>query len=152
MSVGIPPEVLRLLASNPYVDRLNDPMGSAEKRSPICGSRVIVDVDVDAEGRVAALGMKVNACAFGQAAATVLAKTAVGKSARDLASARDEFGQWLAGEGDMPDWPEIETFDPERLNSVRKASVQLAFQAAAEAAEQAADARVGIATDAGTSR
>ena len=43
-------EILRLAATIPYHERLVDPMGSAEKRSPVCGSRVTVDINVDDEG------------------------------------------------------------------------------------------------------
>ena len=42
------------------------------RRSPICGSRVTVDVNLDAEGRVAEIGMLVRACALGQASAALL--------------------------------------------------------------------------------
>ena len=39
-------EILRLAASIPHHERLTDPQGSAERRSPICGSRVTVDIDL----------------------------------------------------------------------------------------------------------
>src|SRR5204863_5742759 len=42
-------EILRLAATIPHNERLADPMGSAEKRSPVCGSRVTVDVNMDDE-------------------------------------------------------------------------------------------------------
>src|SRR3546814_12956281 len=66
-------DILRLAASIPYHERLPAPMGSAEKRSPVCGSRVAVDVDVDEDGRVAAIGMLVRACALGQASSALMA-------------------------------------------------------------------------------
>jgi NifU-like protein involved in Fe-S cluster formation len=135
MSIAVPPpEVIRLTTANPYPDRLPAPMGSAEKRSPLCGSRVTIDIDLDAEGRVAAIGTRVLACAFGQAAATIVARHAIGRTPADLDGARAAMARWMAGEGDAPDWPEIDHLAPDRLNTVRKGSVQLAFQAAAEAA------------------
>lgn len=60
-------EILRLAASIPHNERLTAPMATAERRSPICGSRVTVDVDMGADGRVAAVGLLVRACALGQA-------------------------------------------------------------------------------------
>ena len=52
-------EILRLAASIPHNERLAAPMATAERRSPICGSRVTVDVsgeliiDSEAEMRMA---------------------------------------------------------------------------------------------------
>lgn len=139
MTLGIPPEILRLTAYD-YPPLSPDRMGSAERRSPICGSRVVVDVDLDAAGRVASFGMRVNACAFGQAASALLAGNLRDRTPAELRSARERLGAWMAGAGDAPDWPDIAHLAPERLNAVRRASVQLAFEAAAAAAEAAAQA------------
>lgn len=131
-------EILRLAASIPYAERLADPMGTSEKRSPICGSRVTVDVDVDADGRVSKLGMLVRACALGQASASLMAANASGKTAAELAEARDALAGWLAGEAaGPPPWPGLDLFTPALSHSARHASIRLAFEAAVEAAEQA---------------
>lgn len=131
-------EILRLAASIPHHTRLPDPMGSAEKRSPICGSRVTVDVAVDAAGRVSDLGMLVRACALGQASASLMGSAAIGKSADELATARDALSAWLAGAGPLPEWPGFELFTPALPHSARHASIRLAFEAVTEAAETAA--------------
>lgn len=130
-------EILRLAASIPHHERLDDPMGSAERRSPICGSRVTVDVDTDAAGRVRTVGMLVRACALGQASSALLATHVVGKTSADIVAARDDLTRWLAGEGDAPAWPGLEVFAPALTYTARHASIRLAFEAAAEAAEQA---------------
>ncbi|UYY58586.1 iron-sulfur cluster assembly scaffold protein [Sphingomonas sp. S2-65] len=131
-------EILRLAASVPFDERLAEPMGSVEKRSPVCGSRVTVDVMVDAEGQISAVGMLVRACALGQASASLMGAHVVGRSAAQLAQARDELTAWLAGERDVPpDWPGMEIFAPALPHRGRHASIRLAFEAAAEAAEQA---------------
>ena len=130
-------EILRLAANIPYAERLADPMGSSEKRSPICGSRVTVDVDLDAEGRVRAVGLLVRACALGQASSALMARQAIGKTACELAAARDALTAWLAGEGDVPDWPGLDIFTPALPVTARHPSIRLAFEAAAEAAERA---------------
>jgi len=132
-------EILRLAASIPYQERLADPMGSSEKRSPICGSRVTVDVTVDDEGRVAELGMLVRACALGQASSALMAGNAVGRTPEELAVARDALTAWLAGEGEMPDWPGLEVLTPALPHSARHPSIRLAFEAAAEATAEARD-------------
>lgn len=126
-------QILRLAASTPAT-RLTAPMASVEKRSPVCGSRVTVDVDVDRDGRVAAIGMLVRACALGQASATLMAAQAVGKPPAELAAARDALTAWLAGAGTTPDWPGIDIFTPALPHSARHASIRLAFEAVAEAA------------------
>ena len=125
-------QILRLAASVPP-PRLAAPMASVEKRSPICGSRVTVDVALDSQGRLAELGMLVRACALGQASAALFAAHAAGKDAAELAAARDALTAWLAGQGPMPDWPGIELFEPALPHSARHASIRLAFEAGAEA-------------------
>nr|WP_277923884.1 iron-sulfur cluster assembly scaffold protein [Sphingomonas hankookensis] len=118
-----------------------EPHASVEKRSPICGSRVTVDIALGDDGRVAAVGMLVRACALGQASSALLARQIVGKSPAELATASDTLAAWLAGEGDAPDWPGLTLFEPARPHSARHASIRLAFEAAAEAAAQAAGQR-----------
>lgn len=130
-------EILRLAASIPHHARLPEPMGSAEKRSPICGSRVTVDVAVDDAGRVSELGMLVRACALGQASASLLGATVIGKSAQELAVARDAVAAWLAGKGPLPEWPGFAVMTPVLPHSARHASIRLAFEAAVEATEAA---------------
>ena len=130
-------EILRLAATIPHHDRLPDPMGSAEKRSPVCGSRVTVDVNVDADGRVSEVGLLVRACALGQASSSLLGASVIGKSPEELVAARDALTAWLAGEGPLPDWPGFALFTPALPHSARHASIRLAFEAAAEAAESA---------------
>jgi len=126
-------ELLRLATSNPHEERLSDPMGTAERRSPICGSRIAIDVDLDPAGRVVAIGMQVSACAYGQASATLLARHAVGRSQQELVAVRDAVTRWLAGEGAMPDWPGLEALAAVIPHSARHGAVRLPFEAAADA-------------------
>lgn len=128
-------QILRLAASIPHHQRLTSPMASVEKRSPVCGSRVTVDVDLDAEGRVAALGMQVRACALGQASASLMGAHAIGRTSAQLDDTRAALTRWLAGEGDTPsDWPGLDIFAPALPHSARHPSIRLAFEAVAEAA------------------
>jgi NifU-like protein involved in Fe-S cluster formation len=135
-------EILRLAASIPHHERLADPMATAEKRSPICGSRVTVDVALDETGRVGRVGMLVRACALGQASSSLLAANVIGRTPEELATARDALTTWLAGEGSMPDWPGVAIFTPALDYSARHPSIRLAFEAAAGAAAEAALAKV----------
>lgn len=135
------PEIQDLALGNPYPARLGDAHASSERRSPICGSRVTVDVKLGADGRVAELGTLVRACLLGQASSTVMARHALGRSPDELAAARDALTAWLAGEGDVPVWPGIAVFAPGLPLTARHASIRLAFEAVAEAAARAAGQR-----------
>ncbi len=131
-------DILRLAASIPHQRRLEHPQASVEKRSPVCGSRVAVDIVLDGEGRVAALGQEVKACALGQASASLLGAYALGRSQEELAAARDRLSAYLAGSrADPGDWPGLAIFAEARPFTARHASILLAFEAAAEAAARA---------------
>ncbi|PVE59910.1 iron-sulfur cluster assembly scaffold protein [Arthrobacter sp. TPD3018] len=127
-------EILRLAGSIPHHERLTHAQATAEKRSPICGSRVTVDVGLDDDGRVKEVGLLVRACALGQASSSLLAANIVGRTPEELAAARDALTAWLAREGDTPDWPGIDVFTPALDYTARHPSIRLAFEAAAEAA------------------
>jgi NifU-like protein involved in Fe-S cluster formation len=132
-------DILRLAASIPHQRRLDHPQASAEKRSPVCGSRVAVDVVLDGEGRVAALGQEVKACALGQASAALMGASALGRTGEELAAARDALAAFLAGRrGDPGDWPGLGLFGDARPFAARHPSILLAFEAAAEAVARAA--------------
>ena len=131
-------DILRLAASIPHHKRLERPQASVEKRSPVCGSRVSVDVVMDGEGRLADLGQEVKACALGQASAALMGANAIGRSRTDLARARDELAAFLAGSREDPgDWPGLGLFRDARPYKARHPSIMLAFEAVAEAAAEA---------------
>lgn len=135
-------QILRLATSIPHHARLAHPQGTSERRSPICGSRVTVDVVLDSEGRVAELGQEVRACALGQASSSLMGAHAIGRSLPELEEARDALTAFLAGERDDPgSWPGLEIFTPARAHSARHASIRLAFEAVAEAAARATSAQ-----------
>jgi len=132
-------DILRLAASIPHARRLEGAQASVEKSSPICGSRVVVDLILDKEGRVAALGQEVRACALGQASASLMGAHAIGQGAAALAEARDALAAFLAGTRDDPGgWPGLAVFADARRFTARHPSILLAFEAAAEAASLAA--------------
>ena len=134
-------DILRLAASIPHLGRLAGPQASVEKSSPVCGSRVVVDLNLDARGRVAELGQEVRACALGQASASLMGAHAIGRSAGELAEARDALAAFLAGRRDDPgDLPGLDIFADARRFTARHPSILLAFEAAAEAAARAARA------------
>lgn len=131
-------EILRLAASIPHHRRLATPQATAEKRSPVCGSRIVVDVVLDETGRVSEVGQEVRACALGQASAAVMGSHAIGRSPEELASARDELAAFLDGRRTDPgSWPGIELFKDAQPLTARHKSILLSFEAAAQAADEA---------------
>ena len=132
-------DILRLAASIPHQRRLAAPQASVEKRSPLCGSRVVIDIVLDEAGRVAGLGQEVKACALGQASASLMGAHALGRSPGEFAKARDELAGFLAGLRDDPgSWPGLDVFRDARPFTARHPSILLAFEAAADAAARAA--------------
>ncbi len=131
--------ILRLATSSAAFPRLDRPATTVERRSTACGGRITVDVRLDADGRVAAYGHEVRACALGQASATLLARHIIGLDRAELASASVVLAQWLAvADTAPPDWPNIELLERARDYPARHSAVRLAFEAAADAAARAA--------------
>ena len=129
-------EILRLAASLPAPIELEHADGSSEQRSPTCGSRVTTRVQLDADGRVAALSQQVHACAFGQASAALVAAHATGQDRDDIAAAFDDLRDWLRGESERPgSWPQLELLAPARSRSSRHGAILLPFRALLAAIE-----------------
>lgn len=130
-------EILRLaagLAEPAVLERVD---GSAVRRSRTCGSVISVAVQLDAAGRIAALSQTVQACAFGQASAAILASAAAGRGTSDVTAAVPQIADWLAGGPTAPDWPGIDALAPARLRPSRHPAILLPFEALAAALEKA---------------
>ena len=133
-------EILRLAASLPDPVRLDRVDGSAEERSPTCGSRVRAEVRLDPDGRLAALSQQVHACAFGQAAAALVARHAAGRTRSDIEMAQAELAAWLGGERENPGgWPGLAALEPARSRKSRHPAMLLPFRALVAALKDASD-------------
>jgi NifU-like protein involved in Fe-S cluster formation len=122
-------EILRLAASLPAPRELERD-GSAEQRSPTCGSTIRLQVQVDEGGRVEAVSQEVHACAFGQASASLLGVAAPGRSSEDVARAVEELESWLSGASDDPgSWPGLAALAPARSRRSRHGAILLPFRA-----------------------
>ena len=132
-------DILRLATNIPCLGRLESPHGSSERRSPVCGSKIAVDVCVDASGQVIELGQIVSACALGQAAANLMAHRALGMRAGELETLSQEVAAWLAGSGPAPaDWADLLVLARAVDYPARHGAIRLPFEAVAEAAARAA--------------
>jgi len=122
--------ILALAADIPLAARLDAPQASARRRSPLCGSTVTVDLSLE-DGRVAAFGQDVRACALGQASASILARHVVGASRAEIAEARAALAAMLKAGGPPPGAPfeELAVLQPAREYKNRHASILLAWDA-----------------------
>ena len=131
-------EILRLAASLPEPRDLDRVSGSAEQRSPTCGSTVRTEVRLS-DGRVEAISQTVHACAFGQASAALLGAGAAGRDRAEVAQAVADLSSWLAGDRDQPgEWPGLDALTPARSRKSRHGAILLPFRALLAAMESAA--------------
>ncbi len=131
--------ILALAADVPHAERLAAPDASASRRSPLCGSTVTVDVQLNAD-QLADLGMDVKACALGQASASILGSHALGLTLPEVEAARDALKALLKDDPSLRQTPPpaaidaaFEVLTPARDYKNRHASILLAWEAAAEA-------------------
>ena len=138
-------KILTLAADIPHLQRLADPDVTAVAYSKLCGSKVTVDLSMDA-GVVTAFGHDVKACALGQASSSIMARHVVGSSASELKVLRDQMHSMLKEEGAPPTgkWADCEALLPVRDYKARHASTLLTFDAVVDAITQI-EARQGVA-------
>lgn len=133
-------KILELAADIPHHARLDTPDASVKKRSPLCGSTVTVDVTLE-NGKVAAYGQDVKACALGQAAASIVGAAIIGTTPEQITRARDELRVMLKEDGPTPSAPfdGLEVLRPAVAFKNRHASILLTLEAAADAVTQLAE-------------
>lgn len=131
-------EILRLAAAIPFLERFDELEGATECRSPTCGSRMRVAVELDWADRVARFRQAVEACAYGQATAALMGGHVMGRSIEEVRTALDELEAWLAGKGDVPaSWPGLDVLTPAISRKGRHGAILLPFKALLTAMEQA---------------
>jgi NifU-like protein involved in Fe-S cluster formation len=131
-------EILRLAASLQEKRQLEREDGRAELRSPTCGSRISIAVQLDGDRRIQMLSQQVHACAFGQASAALVQQHAIGRAHDEVADALVSISRWLAQEQDEAgDWPGIGALEPARPRKGRHGAILLPFRALLAAIESA---------------
>ena len=118
------------LAAYPYSDAS---MFKASERSRTCGSTIDIGMDIDSDALVSKIGLRVAACAVGQASAAILARSVSGKSPPAIADTHLKIANWLAGNGELPDWPGITALTPARDYVGRHEALLLPWKAASSA-------------------
>jgi len=129
-------EILRLAASLKEPHDLDREDGRAELRSPTCGSRVRLAVQLDGDRRIERLSMKVHACAFGQASAALVEKHGPGRSHDEVSASLLALSHWLASDHeDDGAWPGISVLAAVRRRKGRHGAILLPFRALLAAME-----------------
>lgn len=124
------PELLALAVELADYPPLAKATCRGEARSPACGSTLALDLVLDAAGRIAALGLRARACAVGQAAAAIFARHAAGRDAAALDAAQQGIADWLAVQGERPDWPDLALLEAARAYPGRHGAILLPWRAA----------------------
>ena len=131
-------EILRLAATLREPCALEREDGKAELRSPTCGSRISVSVQLDEDRRVRVISQQVHACAFGQASAALVQQHAIGRAHEEVAEALVTISRWLAEEQEEAGaWPGIAALHPARERKARHGAILLPFRALLAAIESA---------------
>lgn len=129
-------DMLRLAASLPHNDRLENPQASASKRSPVCGSEMTVDLRCDGAGNITELAFRGRACAMGQASAALLRLLGIGNDKIVITATRAGLASALSGASGFDGlWPELSVFQSARAHPARHAAILLPFDALIAALE-----------------
>ena len=132
MSSAYTRDILQLAMEAGNYPRLERPSATIEHRSPICGSRITLDLSLDGQENITSIGFELSACAFGQASSVLFGKYAIGLNHAELSSKVTGIKRWLNGEVELP-WPGFEALEPVRPLTARQGAVLLPFEAALKA-------------------
>lgn len=109
--------------------------GSARSRS--CGSTLEIALGYGEGDRIDALGLKVSACAIGQASAAIFARHAFGTDLARIVATGTALADWLGGAGALPEWPDLSLIAPARDFRGRHGAILLPWKAAEQALSKA---------------
>lgn len=115
--------------------RLDAPSHTGTASNPVCGDRVVVDVDVDMADRIIGLGARVDGCALCEAAAGLMFQEIEGWKFGDAVGLHLPITRWLADEQQDIAVDGQDSFTPVKSFPSRHRCVILPFQALAEAAD-----------------
>lgn len=135
-------KILGFAAHIGQTERLADPDATVTHHSPLCGSRITVDLKL-ADGRVTGYGQQVRACALGQAAASILGRHVIGQDAATLRELARIMRAMLKENGPPPGpdfaqgaFIDLEVLTPVREHKARHNAVMLPFEAVVKAIDQ----------------
>jgi len=131
--------ILKLAAHMPRAGRLAEPQGSGERVAKLCGSTAVVDVVLNADGRIADFAQDIRACALGQACAAIVGESVIGATIEELETARNQLKAMLKENGPAPTgrFAGLAILETVRDYPARHASTLIPIEAAVDAARRA---------------
>ncbi|MFA7595262.1 MAG: iron-sulfur cluster assembly scaffold protein [Novosphingobium sp.] len=127
------PEMLALALRLAEYPLLPDLPLTGFARSPMCGSRIEMALSLGQDGKIENRGLRVQACAVGQAACTIFADAAPGLGLPDLLRTQSDLESWLAGDAPLPDWPGLAAIESAQAFRGRHGAILLPWKAAIHA-------------------
>jgi len=130
-------KILQAAAHITHVGRLERPDVTSSKRSPLCGSTILVDMTI-IDGVVCDFAQEVRSCVLGQAAAALVAEEIIGTKTHILKHLRHTMLAMLKEAGPPPEgqFVKLGILQPVRDFKARHGSVLLIFDAVVDCIEQ----------------
>ncbi len=130
-------KILDFAGNIPRIGRLAHPDATATAHSKLCGSTVIIDLNVT-DSVVTDFAHDVKACALGQASSSIMARHAVGATTDELRAVRETMRKMLKENGPAPEgrFAELKFLEPVRDYKARHASTMLTFDAVVDCLDQ----------------
>lgn len=122
--------ILALAGDMPRLGRLARPQASADVESRLCGSRMHVELSLDAKGRIAEFAHETEACALGQAAVAIVASRIIGRPSAELRRLAQRMAAMLEQGGPPPGgiWRPLRLLAGVKDYPMRHGSVMLVFR------------------------
>jgi nitrogen fixation NifU-like protein len=124
--------IVALAKAKTGAGKLASPTKTARRDNPLCGDRVIIDVKVDGNGKIAEIGHQVRGCLLCQASASALSSIAIGKDAAGIAEVRHDAERALGREEGTAHDP-YAAFTPVAEHKSRQECVLLPLEALKDA-------------------
>ena len=127
-------KILAYAADIPRLGKLPDATHKGEAVSRACGSEISVYLKLK-DGLIMDYAHKVDACALGCAAASIVARAIIGRSSAEVEKARNEMRDMLKENGPVPEgnFAELGLLKSARSLSNRHSSMLLALDASVAA-------------------
>jgi nitrogen fixation NifU-like protein len=125
-------KIVALAKAKTGAGKLVAPTRTARRDNPLCGDRVIIDVTLDGQGRIAEMGHQVRGCLLCQASASALSSLAIGKDAVGIAEIRHDAERAMGREDGEAHEP-YAAFAPVAAHKSRQECVLLPLEALKDA-------------------
>lgn len=113
--------------------RLEAPSHSGKASNPVCGDRVVVDIDTDSGGLITGMGARVDGCALCEAATGLMIQELAGSKLDDTKTLHEAIAQWLADQRQEEVVNGQQSFTPVKAFPARHRCITLPFEALAKA-------------------